>query len=321
MGAADLTHMNTLKTDSIIRPSKGQYVPPRLATGAYFFYLAGILLLGGLLVFPAFSIVSSGFGADIPFHRFFLRFLKLLALIGLPPLMISLGLHTRRRWGYGSDAHLFTVEFFIGLAIGTASILWVYLFLWVLGVRLPVAAAPFSASEWVSLATKALTTGLVVAVIEETWFRGALQGAISKTHSVMVAVVVTASLYGLVHFIRADGAPSSAPDWASGLAMLPALFSRLRNPAIIPDLLALTAAGVWLSLLRIHTGRISLAIGVHAGWVMVLKMGKKLTTANPESELGWLVGSYNGVIGWLAFAWFAVLAATCYWFYVRPERP
>ncbi len=306
-----------MKTDTTIRPPDGGFVPYRSTVLPYLFYVAGIFIVGGLLAYPAFSIATAGFGMEIPFHRFLLRFLKLLSLLGLLPLMVALALNTKRHWGYGGNAHSFTVQFFIGLAIGTASVLWIYVFLWLFDIRLLAPVTSLNATDWVRLVMKALTTGFVVALIEETWFRGALQGALTKTHSTLSAVAVTAGLYGIVHFIRADTAPLAQPDWFSGFVTFGNLFARLQNPAIMPDLLALIAAGVWLSLVRIHTGRVAQAIGIHAGWVMVLKMGKTLTESNPQSELGWLVGGYNGVIGWLGFAWFAMLAGIYYRAYVR----
>jgi hypothetical protein len=47
--------------------------------------------------------------------------------------------------------------------------------------------------------------------------------------------------------------------------------------------------------------------------VAVIKTGKYLTELQPEAPLSPLVGSYDGIIGWLAAAWIGLLA----WLYRR----
>jgi hypothetical protein len=75
----------------------------------------------------------------------------------------------------------------------------------------------------------------------------------------------------------------------------------------------LFAVGMFLSLVRERNGNIALALGLHAGWVMVIKVGQYLTALHPDAPLAQLVGSYDGIIGWLAAAWISLLA----WLYTR----
>ena len=66
-------------------------------------------------------------------------------------------------------------------------------------------------------------TALVVAVIEELLFRGALQGAVRKTTVDGFALVAVAMLFAAVHFLKPPGQGIAAADihWWSGLALLP----------------------------------------------------------------------------------------------------
>ena len=59
--------------------------------------------------------------------------------------------------------------------------------------------------------------------------------------------------------------------------------------------------------MRAWRGNIALAIGVHAGWVLVIKVGKTLTHKDETAPLAFLSGSYDGVIGWLVTAYLALL--------------
>jgi uncharacterized protein len=64
---------------------------------------------------------------------------------------------------------------------------------------------------WPYLAKKALQAligGLLIGVLEETFFRGALYTAIRRRDGVASAVVWTAFLYMLVHFMK----PSALPE-------------------------------------------------------------------------------------------------------------
>ena len=48
----------------------------------------------------------------------------------------------------------------------------------------------------------ALIAGLIIALIEETLFRGAMLSAIKKHGSVLLAIVTTSLIYASVHFIE-----------------------------------------------------------------------------------------------------------------------
>ena len=94
-------------------------------------------------------------------------------------------------------------------------------------------------------------------------------------------------------------------------------FGRFSSPVIIDSLLALFAAGVFLSLVRLRTGNIAQCIGIHAGWVLVIKVTKSISTVNYESGWGFLVGTYDGVIGFMGFAWLCLLSISYYWLGTR----
>jgi hypothetical protein len=49
---------------------------------------------------------------------------------------------------------------------------------------------------------------------------------------------------------------------------------------------------------------------LHAAGVAFIAVLREATLVNPETELAVLVGNYDGVIGWAALIWFALIAVT-----------
>ena len=81
----------------------------------------------------------------------------------------------------------------------------------------------------------------------------------------------------------------------------------------LDSFLALAAVGVFLSLIRLKTGSLAQCIGVHAGWVLVIKVFRKMTDLDPMSPWAFLVGNYDGTIGYLALGYVLMLGLAYYW--------
>jgi hypothetical protein len=72
-------------------------------------------------------------------------------------------------------------------------------------------------------------------------------------------------------------------------------------------LLALVAVGTLLGVLTWWTGSIAVAVGLHAGWVLVMRTTIGATRANPAAPLAWLISRSDGYTGWLVLGWTLVL--------------
>ena len=78
-------------------------------------------------------------------------------------------------------------------------------------------------------------------------------------------------------------------------------------------------AGVFLSMVRERTGSILLPIGIHAGWVMIIKLAKYLTnTSYVDGQASFWVGEYDHITGWMASLWLGLIAVV-YWYRTRPK--
>ncbi|MGH8499465.1 MAG: CPBP family intramembrane glutamic endopeptidase, partial [Methylococcales bacterium] len=161
----------------------------------------------------------------------------------------------------------------------------------------------------------AIVTGLIVSVLEESLFRGLLFGALMKYGNIRSALLITAFFYAGLHFIGGRGdIPAEELRWTSGLELVPAALLQISSPANLDSFLALFVVSLFLCAVLIETPRgIGYCIGLHAAWVFILKLTKRYTAAVPDSPWGFLVGHYDGVIGYLVLGWLgAITLVYCY---------
>ena len=264
------------------------------------------LLLAAALTYPAWLLVSTV--SVQPFHRVMDRVAMLLALIGLALLSRRLGLSNRAALGYDLPLREFAAQLAAGWLGGIALMVPLATLLFALHVRVPL--GEIADPMW-QLAARAIMSGLAVAVIEETFFRGMLFSAVARTSGAIAAILAPSVLYAAVHFLGGD-LQESAQDlsWQDGFVMLSRLFERYNDPlAFVDSFLALAVLGVLLSWVRLRTGAIAACIGLHAAGVAAIMVLRATTMVDPQAQYGALVGTYDGVIGWAALTWFAMILA------------
>lgn len=279
---------------------------------SYFLLLmAFALVAGALLAYPAYAL-GQALGADWAFHRVASRVAMLVLLLGFLWLLRRLDLADRASLGFAVPRHEFLRTFAIAWVIGVLSMLPVIAALLAFDVRDPAGA--MDAARAAGAVLKGLIAGLVVASIEETFLRGAMHTAIERESGARAAIVLTALVYAAVHFLNRTRIPHDSVDWASGLALLSGTFSAWERPAAsIDSFLALFAVGVLLGMVRARTGHIAACIGLHAGWVWIIAIARELTTRNPEAAWRSLVGSYDGLVGYLVLGWTIVMILAFRW--------
>jgi membrane protease YdiL (CAAX protease family) len=133
-----------------------------------------------------------------------------------------------------------------------------------------------------------------------------------------VAIVASSALFASLHFLARSKLDPAAVQWDSGLNLLQQSFRHFAHPmGMVDSFLALTAVGVLLSLARLWTGSIALSVGLHAGWVWVMKMSVGSTHLNPDAPLAVLISPIDGFTGWLVLGWTLGLT-TLAWVWRRP---
>jgi membrane protease YdiL (CAAX protease family) len=146
---------------------------------------------------------------------------------------------------------------------------------------------------------------------EEILFRGVLLRRIGRDFGAAAGVAITTAIYAAVHLIRTRSVPGPVTPW-SGVAQTAQLFAPLASPDVVPTVLGLTLLGLLLATVRLRTGSLWIAIGVHAAFVAAFRVGRLFFAIRQTPE--WLMGPgwpplIGGVAGWTAVAMTAVLLA------------
>jgi membrane protease YdiL (CAAX protease family) len=237
-----------------------------------------------------------------PLHRVFSR-LTMLGVIGFTAwLMVRQDLAHREVLGYQRALPAFLARASLGLAAGLLLMIIALTPLFLLEVRVWNAAR--LSGPLVPIVLKALASGVLVALIEETFFRGAMQGALLRQGARRLALFAVPAFYAAVHFLgRAATVPYDQVNASSGFAALRGFFSGFAEPLRILDAFcALYAVGLLLALVRRRWGDIAGCIGLHAGFVTIIATFRKISIPGPENRWSFLVGSFDGLLGlWIAF--------------------
>jgi hypothetical protein len=234
------------------------------------------------------------------------RLAMLFALVGLVVLTRRLGLSDRAALGYGLPRAEFLRQLGVGWAAGIGLMLPLVALLLALDVR---QIKPGLDGDLPAMFAGAILSGFAVAFIEETFFRGVLFTAVARSSGSLAAIIAPSVLYAALHFLGGKlRVPPQDVSWIHGFQVLSRLFERYAQPlAFVDSFLALVALGILLAIVRLRTGAIAACIGMHAAGVCGIFILRDTTAVNSHAQLAAIVGAYDGVIGWAAFAWFVAI--------------
>ena len=283
--------------------------------------MAASLLAAAVLAYPGWLVV--GLVAEQPLHRVFERLAMVVALFGLVWLLRHERLGNREALGYTLPRPEFVKQAVVGFGSGLVLMLPLVAVLVGLAIRQLKPELASDPLALVPLLLEGLLTGVAVAFIEETFFRGAMQTVMTKDRAPVLAILLPSLVYASVHFLGGElRVPPDQIDWASGFTVLTRLFEHFEAPLTLLDsFAALFSVGILLALVRRHTGSIAACVGLHAGWVCVITVLRSTTLHDPNAEWAWLVGSYDAVIGWGAVGMIALLVAAFITITMRVQAP
>jgi membrane protease YdiL (CAAX protease family) len=271
-----------------------------------FAWFLGLILLGlasmAAFTYPAWLLLHPHF--NFPFHRIGERIGMLTLLVGFLLCARRLDLGDRTSLGYGIARGPFLRSLAIGLALGVATMAAVVGIM--SGLRLLdwSAAAALDAPAAAQLALARLASGITVALIEETFLRGAMFSGIERESGPGVAVCLTAVVYAATHFFGSFHIPPRAVTAWSGVELVAGTLRSFAQPLAIADaFLCLFAVGIVLGAIRAATGNIAACIGLHAGWVWVMLVTHACARPLAGAPLSFLLSRFDGFVGWLVLAW------------------
>ena len=265
-----------------------------------FAYLMSAILIAAILAYPIYSLLD----LNVSFPRLVNRLGLGLLILGIIPIRKMIGL-SPGEMGFPTNPSTFAQHFVKGFLLGSAILGVVIVALIALDVRNVLQHQIDQLDRLPRNLLGAIGTGLIVSVVEESLFRGLLFGAILKFGTVRSAFVITAFFYAALHFIGGRGEiPAEQLHWWSGPELVPGALLQIFKPQNIDSFLALFVVSLFLSMVLLETRRgIGYCIGLHAAWVFLLKLTKKYTEVEADCYWGFLVGGYDGVIGYLVAAW------------------
>jgi membrane protease YdiL (CAAX protease family) len=141
-----------------------------------------------------------------------------------------------------------------------------------------------------------------------------MYSAVARESGFRAAAWSTALVYSAVHFLARARIPADEVALDSGLSLLGRALAHFADPLPVLDSFAtLLLVGLLLAWVRRRTGAIATGIGLHMGWVWVIKSTTAVTRVDTDASWSFLVGSFDGYTGWLVAGWALLLVALGWW--------
>jgi hypothetical protein len=268
---------------------------------AFLWFLAAIttaLLIAAVLAYPVYELIHP-WQTHWRFDKIASRLFDALLLGCIFFVLKRLQLKGRSAWGWEVAAPKGARQFAIGITLGIVTMACVTAAMIAIGAR-PLNPA-LDGAMLRSALMAGLGSGIVVGLLEETLFRGLIQGATTRhSHRATIGIIAVALLFSGLHFLaNVKIAHEEVTPW-SGLTLLTSTFVDFAHPTRVLDaFLALLGVGILTGIAREWTGNILFAAGLHAGWVLVMRTTIGITQLPRSAASAWLLSEHDGYTGWL----------------------
>jgi len=213
-------------------------------------YALAVVLLGAILSPWLFWLTQGHW----PFRRVFDRVLLIVALAGVWPMLRAAGIRSLPELGYARTL-VWWQQSLGGFLVGIVS--------------LGLCAVLLRFTNWKTNFVGNLVSALAVGIIEETFFRGGIYGALRRSLSIWYAVAISSVIYAVLHFCKPTE-PVSV-NWLTGFTHLGFVFQSFGMQVNWIGLVTLLLVGTVLALVFEWTKVLYFSIGLHAGWVFAIK--------------------------------------------------
>lgn len=275
-----------------------------------------VLLTAGSLACIAGYFIFQGVNGQLPLSKIITKATQLFLVLSIFPAMAYLKFN-KHDLGFAEQG-VFIKQILSGFGLGFITLMPVFIALYILGINVVDQSEPWTVGFIVKKTTLSLLLALLIAVFEESVFRGVLLAGLKKNMPVIAAVLISSAYYAALHFLNSKTEiPFEQVRLSSGFALLGEAFANLLNPEILSAFIALLVVGIFLGTLRAQVKEsLGLCIGCHTCWVWQIKMSKTLFNTDHGSEYIYLVSSYDGIVGPLVTGWLS-LAIIGYFVYKK----
>lgn len=157
-----------------------------------------------------------------------------------------------------------------------------------------------------------LCSGLFVAFFEEFIFRGFILQALLKDSTVFFSLFFANIIYSIVHFLKPPVLEKiNVLSLMSSINAIPAFFTPLIENfyGLFPSIIGLFLIGIVLSSAYIRFRSLAMPIGLHASWVLGVKLLSKATDVTVSGSF-WMTGDVTGSpITWFVLIVFILILA------------
>lgn len=258
-------------------------------------------LVGFLVVLILSALLAPWLYTFLPFK--FDRILRRLIMIGSFALLYGLVRSRRQSWTNLGLAWENQSLPLLGKGLGWGILLVVFLVVvqWKLGVRV-WSLSQEGIGHWAGEFFKVIGAGLIIATLEELFFRAFLFMTFTELWNKRASLIVTNLIYALVHFFpkgKVFVGPHPTLNDSFRIYQAAVMPSPEVLQQILPAMAGLFLFGLILSFLYLATGSLYLPIGVHGGAIMGLKLNTLFSLEIPDKMNLWTgtKNLYDGAAG------------------------
>jgi membrane protease YdiL (CAAX protease family) len=250
--------------------------------------VAGLIV--AIVVAPIAAVAVASAGWRFPFPRIFDRTVMLTLLLAMLWAARDLQLGALLAHGFRHPAKESSIRTLRGLVVSFCAIAILFV--------LALTAGGSGAADFGKVASRIpgfILSAIVIAIIEEGFFRAFLLGGMRGDFGNIGALLASSAFYAVAHLVRSPARfYVTQYEPTAGLMTLAHSMDQLSHPATaIPTLIGLFLLGIVLGRAFLITGSVYFSIGLHCGFVLGAKLWPKIVLG--RATLPWWIAGTGPV--------------------------
>ena len=147
----------------------------------------------------------------------------------------------------------------------------------------------------------------VISIIEESYFRGIMIEKKNNIFAVSLIIIFSSLIYSLFHFIKIPLIIDENIFWYTGLIEMLNTFINFFKTIALDSAMTLFVLGILLGIIRVRYQSISYCIGIHAGFIFLIKTFKQNSSVNYNSAYNSFLSSHDQFTGSFATLWIILI--------------